>query len=337
MINSYFRPFLFIIFVGLTPIFADVSSDFKQSDTSELLIVRDKSKDLEEFRLISAPFSLESNKDNNIVLFNDNLPTNQGLEKLKVSGSAQFSEKGLSEILDILNLQTLVLFDLREEPHGFINQIPVSWMKKNGDWPNLADSPREIEDDEKELLKKALKEKNITIYKVIKNRSEDDEIFRDEFVPIPIEVQNISTERNLSAKLGLAYFRIPVTDHEKSRDNDVDAFLKYYLSRPDGSWTHLHCRGGRGRTSTFFIIVDMIHNAKTVSFEDIMDRQMLISQINFIVPKSILQKKHNKAFFERLDFLKEFYKYCKENDDNFKTSWTKWKHLDSQKVDNSYE
>jgi protein-tyrosine phosphatase len=132
--------------------------------------------------------------------------------------------------------------------------------------------------------------------------------------------------------MGLAYFRIPVTDHYKPRDDDVDAFMIYYLSKPEGSWTHIHCRGGRGRTATFLTITDMLQNAKKVSFEDIMDRQMRISEINLLVPTSILQKKYKLAFLNKLEFLRQFYLYCKENDDNFKTSWTTWKSRYNQQV-----
>jgi hypothetical protein len=302
-------------------------------EEQNLLIIRDKMEDLEEFRILSDPYPESSKKI--IFYFNDHLPTREGLEDLKVSGSAQFSEAGLSKLLKILKQKSLLLFDLREEPHGFINELPVSWIQKNGIWPNYDESSKQIEDEEKDLLKIALKDKNITIYKIIKNRSEDDEIFNDDFIATPTVVESISTERNLSAKMGLAYFRIPVTDHNKPKDDDIDAFMTYYLSKPEGSWTHIHCKGGRGRTSTFLTITDMLINAKKVSFEDIMDRQMRISQINMLVPASILQKKYKIAFLEKLEFLRQFYLYCKENEDNFKTSWTMWKSQHNQKSSTS--
>lgn len=337
MIKYFFLSFLSLCLINTSTLLAyelPQTNDDK-INKSPLVIIYDKTHDLEKFRILSNPYP--DHTDPKIVYFNDKLPPRDGLENLKVSGSAQFSEKGLDEILKRIDQKSIILFDLREEPHGFINKLPVSWIHKNGQWPNLDESPKEIEDEEKDLLKLALKEKDISIYKIIKNRSEDDEIFNDEFKSSKVKVENISTERNLSAKLGLAYFRIPVTDHEKPKDNDVDAFLTYYLSRPEAAWTHIHCRGGKGRTSTFLTLVDMIHNAKIVSFEDIMDRQMLISQINLIVPKSILQKKYKDEFFARLEFLKEFYTYCKENKDDFKTTWSKWKSLDNQKVNTSFE
>jgi len=63
---------------------------------------------------------------------------------------------------------------------------------------------------------------------------------------------------------------------------------------------------------------DMMHNAKNVSFEDIMKRQTLIGGSDLL---NVDDKDKSET---RLDFTKKFYNYCKENQDGFQTSWSQW-------------
>ncbi|WP_304519483.1 phosphatase domain-containing protein [Clostridium estertheticum] len=115
-----------------------------------------------------------------------------------------------------------------------------------------------------------------------------------------------------------------MSDHLKPKDDQVDLFVKetQKISTND-TWLHFHCRGGVGRTTTFMAMYDMMNNAKQVSFEDIIQRQVLIGG------SDILKKddEGNKTGDEnRADFLKQFYQYSKQNNDNFKTSWSDWCH-----------
>jgi hypothetical protein len=53
-----------------------------------------------------------------------------GLDQLKVSGSGQFSEKGFSELVKALPLESeqLIICDLRAEYHGLVNGLPMCWI-----------------------------------------------------------------------------------------------------------------------------------------------------------------------------------------------------------------
>jgi len=84
-------------------------------------------------------------------------PTRLGLDELNASGSAQFSEKSFLEILKTLPINTfnLVIVDLREESHGFINGNAVTWRGEN-DWGNMYKSDEEILSDESQRLETAL-------------------------------------------------------------------------------------------------------------------------------------------------------------------------------------
>lgn len=313
--NTFAFLFLFYILLSLKLFAIDSIVEALRLEEKEALIVIDQTEPLDEFRIIN---------DKSDTLKGLNEEELKGLSHLKLSGSAQFSLEGLSDLISHLDQKKLLLIDLREEPHGFINGLPISWMLKDGSWPSNDLTDKEVEEDEKELLKSAQKEKNIKIYKVHKIRSEDDDVFKDKFIPKDIEVLEVSTERNQAAKLNIAYLRVPVTDHDRPHDMDVDIFVTNYTSKPEDTWTHIHCRGGRGRTTTFIIMVDMLENAKLLSFEEIMKREMLLNRTNFFEPTTIVQKRYKTQFFSRLEFLKKFYVYCRENKDGYQTSWSSW-------------
>ena len=74
----------------------------------------------------------------------------QGLDKLNISGSNQFTESGLSLIKEsIPNNFSITDIDLRQESHGFINGIAVSWKNSKNN-ANMGLSKDEVIRDENE-------------------------------------------------------------------------------------------------------------------------------------------------------------------------------------------
>ncbi len=67
-----------------------------------------------------------------------------GLETLSISGSAQFSREGLRQLQEKLAGKKLLVVDLRQESHGFLNGWPVSWYADH-DWANLGKTLKEVE------------------------------------------------------------------------------------------------------------------------------------------------------------------------------------------------
>jgi hypothetical protein len=63
---------------------------------------------------------------------------------------------------------------------------------------------------------------------------------------------------------------------------------------------------------------DIMKNAKKVDLDDIVKRQVLLSNMS----STSAQGFYNE---ERKNFLTNFYNYSKENNDNFKTKWSDWK------------
>lgn len=239
----------------------------------------------------------------------------EGLKELKSSASGQFSELSLSKMLEVIPADKILLIDLREESHGFMNGIAVSWYGEN-DWSNQEKDVNEIQQDEQGRLQKALQEKEVLLYQ--KNSLRDN--------PLMIRVNEAYTEKLLAQKKGVQYQRLPVTDHLRPTDERVGQFIALMkdsvLNPAARDWVHFHCSAGRGRSTTFIAMYDMMNNANKASFEDILARQALIGGKDLAEPFEKTDWRY-EYHFERLEFLKNFYNYCKENP-NFEQSWTFW-------------
>jgi hypothetical protein len=243
-------------------------------------------------------------------------PTREGLSELNISGSTQFSEKGLYQLKNLIPSKNLIVVDLRRESHGFINGMPVSWAS-NTIRPNIDKYFDEIQIIEDTLLRQSMLNK-VLILSVIKKESGSKQIY-----PIPFLPNGIISESELCKRENLGYVRIPVDDHMRPIDSEVDRFITLFSNLPPDTWLHFHCKGGSGRTTTFMIMSDMMKNAKKVSLDDIITRQWLIGKIH-LADCSKSDSRFEEEYSDRLGFLKEFYSYCQANIDQFQTSWSDW-------------
>ena len=245
-------------------------------------------------------------------------PSLVGFRQLHASGSGQFSQKSLQLMLERLNHPSnLYIIDLRQESHGFLNGIAVSWYAPQ-DWGNKGKSLAQIQAEEKHLLQAALKKKNVTVYKILA-KSGTGYISSKE--PIDITVESALTEEQIAQADGLKYLRLPVTDHLKPESAYIDQFVSFVRELPKDAWLHFHCSGGEGRSTTFMAMYDMMRNAKDVSLNDILNRQWLLGGHRFeALPKTSNWKYQSAA--ERLEFLRLFYQYSHDNQDDFKESWS---------------
>ena len=69
-----------------------------------------------------------------------------GLRDLRESGSGEFTPEGLKLVL-ARTRGPVTVFDLRQETHIFVNDLPVSWYASR-DWANVGRSRSEIEANE---------------------------------------------------------------------------------------------------------------------------------------------------------------------------------------------
>jgi hypothetical protein len=247
------------------------------------------------------------------------LPEATGLARLNASGSGEFTEKSLQTIARKLPGKKLIVVDLREESHLFVNGMPVTWYA-DYDWANLGKSRNAVEKDEIKKQESLLKEKFTTLYKVTKKGSHGEIGTTNAY---PLRVNTVKTEKAVVKDAGYEYFRIACPDHRRPQDTEVDRFVRFVRELDPSTWLHFHCRAGLGRTTTFMAMYDMMRNSQQVSFKDILIRQNQIGGANLF---KVNNSDPVKAYYaqQRLDFLKKFYEYCRTNKDGFKTSWTQW-------------
>lgn len=213
-----------------------------------------------------------------------------GLNTLNISGSQQFSEYNLPLVMVSIGASLpIIVIDLRQESHGFINGAPVSWANALNN-ANIGLTKAEVLIDEYNKLSSIKLNVPITYYN------------HKNMTVIPKKVED---EEHLVDSKSLSYIRIPVTDGKIPTDDMVDYFVELVELQPKDTWLHFHCKQGIGRTTTFMIMYDMIKNSKEVTADDIINRQLLLANFD---------ESHIKSFKnnERISFLNEFYIYSKE-------------------------
>lgn len=213
-----------------------------------------------------------------------------GIDKLNISGSGQFSSTNLPLIKEeIDNNFSIITIDLREESHGFINGIPISFENENNN-ANKGLSLNDITITENKNLNSIKLNTPLTLHN------------GETITPTKVENELQLTENN-----NISYIRIPVTDGGLPTDDMVKYFIDFVNNQPENTWLHFHCKAGVGRTTTFMIMYDIVKNCKEVKLNDIIARQLLLSNIKL---------RDSLDFFigERYTFLKDFYKKCKNDE-----------------------
>jgi len=245
-----------------------------------------------------------------------------GLKNLHLSGGGQFSKQGLHAIQKKIPGLAYVI-DLRREPHVFLNDgIPISIFGVPHDWSNTC--PKE----------KFLAQKNMVIFLRAHQGQLLDFGINDDATNAPqkifsLPIHQIQTEAELTQAAGVKYEHIGVIDHEAPSTEEINAFVNLVKTIPPGTSIYLHCHAGQGRTSTFMMMYDIIRNAKQVSFNNIAQRQIALGGVDLL---NISQfDSYNDIYKKgpaiiRAQFLKDFYNYCKNNQDDFKTRWEDYKH-----------
>lgn len=244
-----------------------------------------------------------------------NYPSRAGMSDIHASASSIFSEKEFKQVMAKARGH-IVVVDLRQESHGYLNGMAVSWFADNN-WGNDGKKLEEVKVIERGLLDKALTESPTTVY-----------YFDDEknvtTQPFKVDVETARTEEEMVTAQGAGYFRLACSDHFRPEDADVDRFLQFYKSLPQDAWLHFHCFAGEGRTTIFMNMYDILKNAKKVSYDDIALRQGLIGPVDI---RNVPDSKKNwkrKAYIERAQFTKHFYDYVKNSPDNLPMSWSEW-------------
>src|SRR5436190_20125570 len=191
------------------------------------------------------------------------MPATAGLSNLHASGSGAFTPKGLKMVL-ARTRGPVTVFDLRQETHIFVNDLPVSWYASR-DWANVGRGQSAIEAEEASRVQSLKPGSEIDIRPGEAVKKGD----ANSAEPQRVMVEHASTERNIVGGAGASYVRITVTDHTRPLDDEVDRFVLAVRALPENAWAHFHCEAGLGRTTTFMVLYDMVGNANRVSLADI--------------------------------------------------------------------
>lgn len=282
---------------------ANFISDSLRDSKEDTFIVRnmDNIRGLpRNFRLMTSAYQRHSGS----------IPTRKGLSKLKASGSSQFSKKGFKALLKTIPSSKIIIVDLRQESHGFFDGSAVSWYGPRN-WQNMNKPNEQVDREELEHLNKVIEQG----YTRIRNDKED-------LYAYPLHVEVVQSEKEIASEFGVSYVRFYVTDHCRPDDSIIDDFITFVKNLPEDAWLHFHCAAGKGRTTTFLSMYDMLKNCHDVSYEDIVRRQWFLGGSDLTTHAYSYHWKHVPSV-ERLEFLKQFYSYCKANPD-LKLSWTQW-------------
>ena len=243
------------------------------------------------------------------------------LPGINASGSSQFSLTSLHAVKDTLAGKNVTIVDLREESHGFADGMAVSWYGHH----NAANKGK-FQDDiillEKEAVKHLEMQGPVSIIKPTAKAKENNAASKKNNILVT-HVQTAMTEEDLTKNLGLSYYRLTVTDDHAPSDNKVDQFINFVRFLPPDTWLHFHCEAGHGRTTTFLAMYDMIRNAKTTGLNEIINQQYQAGGVNLFDTSQTGWKAPLAK--ERAEFLKQFYEYCRSNQDGFQTPWSTWR------------
>lgn len=172
------------------------------------------------------------------------------------SGSSQFTLTGLRSIQKAVQQARpgarLVVVDLRQESHGLLHGAPVEWMGPHNQ-ANRGLRPEAAAADEARRL---------------------------------LEVGGQS-EAALCASAGVEYVRLPVTDHLTPDAATVERLLALARDLEDqGAWVHFHCKAGRGRTTTFMALWEMLHtNPSGLDATRVLEHQRDLGGIDLLATK----------------------------------------------------
>lgn len=194
-------------------------------------------------------------------------PSREGLDNLRQSGSSFFSKNEFKELLKHVPAKDLVVIDLRNESHGYINDDGISWYSRYKTF-NKGQSAKEIDRREKSMLETAKMNQDVDVATLDKHK---------DIASQKVEhVNSVQTEEQFVKSMGVKYYRVPVMDYSAPTPANVDEFLAIYKKLPKNAWIHVHCEAGVGRTTIFLSLMDMIKNADKLSYDDIMTREVLL-------------------------------------------------------------
>lgn len=253
----------------------------------------------------SKPLCFTSNKNESIITIDSTssvgLPMRlRDIPTLNISGSAQFTKDQLLNLKNSINKDNICIVDLRQESHGMINDLAISFLNPYKDLNNGFTTEQTIK-AENSLLNKIKIGNTIQLYKHTGIFIKD------------ITVDFISNESQLVTEADMQYKRFAVKDNSAPTPDIVDEFVEFIKNKPDDLHLHFHCAAGEGRTTSFMVMYQAMKNNSNLTLEQLLSYQYNIGGINL----------HDNNI--QYNFLEDFCNYVQKNkDSNYSISYSQW-------------
>ena len=253
----------------------------------------------------SKPLCFTSNKNESIITIDSTssvgLPMRlRDIPTLNISGSAQFTKDQLLNLINYINKDNICIVDLRQESHGMINDLAISFLNPYKDLNNGFTTEQTIK-AENSLLNKIKIGNTIQLYKHTGIFIKD------------ITVDFISNESQLVTEADMQYKRFAVKDNSAPTPDIVDEFVEFIKNKPDDIHLHFHCAAGKGRTTSFMVMYQAMKNNSNLTLEQLLSYQYNIGGVNL----------HDNNI--QYNFLEDFCNYVQKNkDSNYSISYSQW-------------
>lgn len=253
----------------------------------------------------SKPLCFISNKNESIITIDSTssvgLPMRlRDIPTLNISGSAQFTKDQLLNLKNSINKDNICIVDLRQESHGMINDLAISFLNPYKDLNNGFTTEQTIK-AENSLLNKIKIGNTIQLYKHTGIFIKD------------ITVDFISNESQLVTEADMQYKRFAVKDNSAPTPDIVDEFVEFIKNKPDDIHLHFHCAAGKGRTTSFMVMYQAMKNNSNLTLEQLLSYQYNIGGVNL----------HDNNI--QYNFLEDFCNYVQKNkDSNYSISYSQW-------------
>ena len=253
----------------------------------------------------SKPLCFTSKKNESIITIDSTssvgLPMRlRDIPTLNISGSAQFTKDQLLNLKNYINKDNICIVDLRQESHGMIDDLAISFLNPYKDLNNGFTTEQTIK-AENSLLNKIKIGNTIQLYKHTGIFIKD------------ITVDFISNESQLVTEADMQYKRFAVKDNSAPTPDIVDEFVEFIKNKPDDIHLHFHCAAGKGRTTSFMVMYQAMKNNSNLTLEQLLSYQYNIGGVNL----------HDNNI--QYNFLEDFCNYVQKNkDSNYSISYSQW-------------
>ena len=261
----------------------------------------------------------------NVSAWKGRLANGRHLDEERMSGCAQFSKDQFQKWAAALRKKSehVWIVDCRQETHGFINGIAVSWANTNNN-ANLGKTAAEVEAEEAALAD--LVGTTAAAYTL------------KEDPPKPaadLTVETWETERELVEAEGFGYLRLACPDHLWPPAEVIDEFIAFTRTLPEDAWLCFHCHAGSGRTGAFMTIWEMMQKPDA-TLEEILKHQADTGSSNLLsrpapekqtesgsTGRTISYRK--RAAQDRGVMVRAVYLYIRENSAaDYPVTWSDW-------------